>query len=69
LVLVLSRGQAGARMEAIASGMSLLAGVGRAVKRAGQIARYLTSMQRTRDKLLGPIANIHAAFSYVKAVV
>ena len=58
----------GARMEAITSRALLLAGVGRAVKHAGQITLYLTPMHGAKDKLLGLIANIRAALSYVRAV-
>ena len=46
----------------------LLAGVGRAVKHAGQTTLYLTPMHAARDKLMGLIANVHAALSHVKAV-
>ena len=58
----------GARMEAITSRALLLAGVGRAVKHAGQTTLYLTPMHAARDKLMGLIANVHAALSHVKAV-
>jgi hypothetical protein len=58
----------GARMEAITSRALLLAGVGRAVKHAGQTTLYLTPMHAAKDKLLGLIANVHAALSHVKAV-
>ncbi|MDP2221384.1 MAG: hypothetical protein Q8K34_14455, partial [Hydrogenophaga sp.] len=42
----------GARMEAITSRALLLAGVGRAVKHAGQTTLYLTPMHAAKDKLL-----------------
>lgn len=58
----------GARMEAITSRALLLAGVGRAVKHAGQTTLYLTPMHAAKDKLLGLIANVHAALSHVKAI-
>ena len=58
----------GTRMEAITSRALLLTGVGRAVKHAGQITLYLTPMHGAKDKLLGLIANIRAALSYVRAV-
>ena len=58
----------GARMEAITSRALLLAGVGRAVKHAGQTTLYLTPMHAAKDKLMGLIANVHAALSHVKAV-
>lgn len=58
----------GARMEAITSRALLLAGVGRAVKHAGQTTLYLTPMHAAKDKLMDLIANIHAALSHVKAV-
>ena len=58
----------GARMEAIASRALLRTGVGRAVKHAGQITLYLTPMHVAKDKLLGLIANIRTALSYVRAV-
>lgn len=43
----------GARMEAITSRALLLAGVGRAVKHAGQTTLYLTPMHAAKDKLMG----------------
>jgi hypothetical protein len=58
----------GARMEAITSRALLLAGVGRAVKHAGQTTLYLTPMHAAKDKLLDLIANIRAALSHVRAV-
>jgi hypothetical protein len=39
-------------MEAITSRALLLAGVGRAVKHAGQTTLYLTPMHAAKDKLL-----------------
>jgi hypothetical protein len=58
----------GARMEAIDSRALLLAGVGRAIKHAGQTTLYLTPMHAAKDKLLEVIANIRAALSHVRAV-
>ncbi|UUZ66169.1 transposase (plasmid) [Polaromonas sp. P1-6] len=46
----------GARMEAITSRALLLAGVGRAVKHAGQTTLYLTPMHAAIDKLMALIA-------------
>jgi Transposase DDE domain group 1 len=60
--------QPGARMEAITSRALLLAGVGRAVKHAGQTTLYLTPMHAAKDKLMALIANIRAALSHVRAV-
>ena len=60
--------QPGARMEAITSRALLLAGVGRAVKHAGQTTLYLTPMHAAKDKLMALLANIRAALSHVKAV-
>lgn len=56
----------GARMEAITSRALLLAGVGRAVKHAGQTTLYLTPMHGSKDKLMALIANIRAALLHVK---
>jgi hypothetical protein len=67
-MLVLSRGQAGARMEAITSRAWLLAAVGRATKLAGQTTLYLTPTRAVRISLLLLIANIHAAFCDVRRV-
>ena len=58
----------GVRMEAITSRALLLAGVGRAVKHAGQTTLYLTPMHAAKDKLMELIANIRAALSHVRAV-
>ena len=58
----------GARMEAITSRALLLAGVGRAVKHAGQTTLYLTPMHAAKDQLMGLSANIRAALSHVRAV-
>jgi len=58
----------GARMEAITSRALLLAGVGRAVKHAGQTTLYLTPMHAAVDKLIVLIANIRAALSYTRSV-
>ena len=60
--------QPGARMEAITSRALLLAGVGRAVKHAGQTTLYLTPMHAATDKLMALITNIRAALSHVRAV-
>jgi hypothetical protein len=57
----------GARMEAITSRALLLAGVGRAVKHAGQTTLYLTPMHGAKDKLMALIANIRAALKHVRA--
>ena len=58
----------GARMEAITSRALLRAGVGRAVKHAGQTTLYLTPMHAEKDKLMALIANIRAALSHVRSV-
>ena len=55
-------------MESITSRALLLAGVGRAVKHAGQTTLYLTPMHAAKDKLMALIANIRAVLSHVKAV-
>ena len=60
--------QPGARMEAITSRALLLAGVGRAVKHAGQTTLYLTPMHAATDKLMALLANVRAALSHVRAV-
>ena len=60
--------QPGARMEAITSRALLLAGVGRAVRHAGQTTLYLTPMHAATGKLMALIANIRAALSHVRAV-
>ena len=57
----------GVRMEAITSRALLLAGVGRAVKHAGQTTLYLTTMHAAKDKLIALIANIRVALSHVRA--
>jgi hypothetical protein len=57
----------GARMEAITSRALLLAGVGRAVKHAGQTTLYLTLMHAAKDKLMMLIANIRTALTHVRA--
>ena len=46
----------------------LLAGVGRAVKHAGQITLYLPPMHAATGKLMALITNIRAALSQVRAV-
>ena len=53
--------QPGARMEAITSRALLLAGVGRAVKHAGQTTLYLTPMHAAARKLMALITNIRVA--------
>ena len=58
----------GVRMEAITSRALLLAGVGRAVKHAGQTTLYLTPMHAAKDKLIELLANILGALSHVRAV-
>ena len=55
-------------MEAITSRALLLAGVGRAVKHAGQTTLYLTPMHAAKDKLMKLIANIRVALSHVRTV-
>ena len=55
-------------MEAITSRALLLAGVGRAVKHAGQTTLYLTPMHAAKDKLIELLANILGALSHVRAV-
>jgi hypothetical protein len=55
-------------MEAITSRALLLAGVGRAVKHAGQTTLYLTPMHAAKDKLMALIANIRETLSHVRAV-
>ena len=55
-------------MEAITSRALLLAGVGRAVKHAGQTTPYLTPMHAATGKLMALITNIRAALSHVRAV-
>lgn len=58
----------GARMEAVTSRALLLAGVGRAIKHAGQTTVYLTPMHGARDKVLALIANIRGALSHVREI-
>ena len=60
--------QPGARMEAITSRALLLAGVGRAVKHAGQTTLHLTPMHAAKDKLMALLACIREALSHVRAV-
>ena len=57
-----------ARMEAITSRPLLLAGVGRAVKHAGQYTLYLTAMHAAGKTLIALVTNIRLALSHVKAV-
>ncbi len=56
-----------ARMEAITSRPLLLAGVGRAVKHAGQTTLYLTAMHAAGEYLITLISNIRQALAHVKA--
>ncbi len=56
-----------ARMEAITSRPLLLAGVGRAVKHAGQTTLYLTAMHAAGKSLIALISNIRLALAHVKA--
>jgi len=58
--------QPGAHMEAITSRALLLAGVGRAIKHAGQTTLYLTPMHAAKKTLMALIANVHAALRYVR---
>lgn len=58
----------GARMEAITSRALLLAGVGRAVRHAGQTTLHLTPMHAAVDKLAALITNIRAALGHVRSV-
>src|SRR3989338_5018208 len=55
-----------ARMEAITSRPLLLAGVGRAVKHAGQCTLYLTAMHAASQSLIALISNIRQALAHVK---
>lgn len=56
-----------ARMEAITSRPLLLAGVGRAVKHAGQTTLYLTAMHAAGQHLITLISNIRKALAHVNA--
>jgi hypothetical protein len=56
----------GARMEAITSRALLLAGVGRAVKHAGQTTLYLTPMHAAIGQLRVLITQIRAALNHVR---
>ncbi|MBH2020809.1 MAG: transposase [Burkholderiales bacterium] len=58
----------GARMEAITSRALLLAGVGRAVRHAGQTTLHLTPMHAAVDKLAALITHIRAALGHVRSV-
>lgn len=58
----------GARMEAITSRPLLLAGVGRAVKHAGQCTLYLTAMHAAGKSLIALITNIRLALAHVKMI-
>lgn len=55
-------------MEAITSRPLLLAGVGRAVKHAGQCTLYLTAMHAAGKSLIALISNIRQALAHVKAI-
>ena len=57
-----------ARMEAITSRALLLAGVGRAVKHAGQTTLYLTPMHAAIGQLRVLITQIRAALNHVRSV-
>lgn len=57
-----------ARMEAITSRPLLLAGVGRAVKHAGQTTLYLTAMHAASKHIISLIANIRLALAHVKMI-
>jgi len=57
-----------ARMEAITSRPLLLAGVGRAVKHAGQCTLYLTAMHAAGKSLIALISNIRLALAHVKMI-
>jgi Transposase DDE domain len=59
--------QPGARMEAITSRALLLAGVGRAVKHAGQTTLYLTPTHAATGKLMALLANFRAALIHVRS--
>ena len=52
-------------MEAITSRPLLLAGVGRAVKHAGQCTLYLTAMHAASQSLIALISNIRLALAHV----
>ena len=56
------------RMEAITSRPLLLAGVGRAVKHAGQCTLYLTPMHAASQNLIALITNIRRALVHVKVI-
>ena len=66
--LVLPGSQAGGQDGGHHSRALLLAGVGRAVKHAGQITLYLTSMHAAKDKLMKLIAHVRAVLIHVRAV-
>jgi len=57
-----------ARMEAITSRPLLLAGVGRAVKHAGQYTLYLTAMHAAGKSLIALVSNIRLALAHVKMI-
>ena len=55
-------------MEAITSRPLLLAGVGRAVKHAGQYTLYLTEMHAAGKSLIALVSNIRLALAHVKMI-
>ena len=55
-------------MEAITSRPLLLAGVGRAVKHAGQCTLYLTAMHAAGKSLIALVSNIRLALAHVKMI-
>lgn len=57
-----------ARMEAITSRPLLLAGVGRAVKYAGQCTLYLTAMHAAGKSVIALVSNIRLALAHVKVI-
>ena len=58
----------GARMEAITSRPLLLAGVGRAVKHAGQYTLHLTAMHAAGKMLMTLVTNIRLALAHVSVI-
>jgi len=56
------------RMEAITSRPLLLAGVGRAIKHAGQTTLYLTPMHAAKKKVVSLVDNIRRALRHAKLV-
>jgi hypothetical protein len=55
-------------MEAITSRPLLLAGVGRAIKHAGQTTLYLTPMHAAKKKVVSLVDNIRRALRHAKLV-